>query len=144
MRIQSLNEFGVFGLHKSKMANQTSNAKIKLSSPVRDIVSFSSKAQCLKKYNTLPDEIKELLSPEDAIDMFEDMERVAKGTQKRQIIGQGENSIVYINPWLSGYYVLVLKEPATDKNQIIYSPKDLGDSVWCDGKDDRIQIIKAK
>ncbi len=109
---------------------------------LKDTVSFGSTAQYLKKYNTLPDEIKKNLSPKDAVVMFKDMERIAKGIDKGDKIGQGEDSAVYENPWLDGYYLLVLKEP-TVRNPRVYSEISLGDSIWSDNNDSRIQLIKG-
>lgn len=106
-----------------------------------DTVAFSSTAKYLKKYVTLPDEIKKTLTPKDAIDMFKDMEMVASGAKKRKDIGQGGYSKVYKNPWLKDYYLLVLNDTNYD-TQIIYSNNKLGDAVWQDSTDPRVQLIK--
>ena len=106
-----------------------------------DEVTFTSIAYYLKKYNTLPDEIKEILSPKDAIVMFEDMEHIANGSLKGEKIGQGLYSKVYLNPWLEDYYILILDSP-TNKDQYIYSKVPLGDSIWEDKDNQRIQLIK--
>ena len=74
---------------------------LKIPEPLdKDTVSFTSTAQYLKKYLTLPDEIKLVLSPEDAIDMFKDMEWLAQGRIKIGMVGEGKGIEVYKNPWL--------------------------------------------
>ena len=106
-----------------------------------DTVNFTSTAKYLKKYATLPDEIKKVLTPKDAVDMFKDMEMVAQGRVKRMKIGQGNSSKVYENPWLDDYYLLILKDPKEDV-QTIYSKLELGDAIWFDEDNNFIQIIK--
>lgn len=106
-----------------------------------DTVSFSSISKYLKKYNTLPDEIKKVLSPKDAVDMFKDMEMVAEGIVKRKNVGLGNSSKVFLNPWLDDYYLLVLKDTKTP-TKVIYSKTPLGDAVWGDKDNMNIQIIK--
>ena len=138
MKVPPLGELGLFGIQKFKNKNQ--KQKIQLSYP-KDTISFSSITHYIKKYNTLPDEIKKILSPKDAIDMFKDMEQVAKGTIKRNKIGQGNSSKVYENPWLEDYYLIVLSN-IKSPTQIIYSKKPLGDAVWRDSDNTSIQIIK--
>ena len=105
----------------------------------KDTVSFSSTAKYLKKYTTLPDEIKEVLSPKDAVDMFKDIELVAQGKQERKKVGSGNFSSVHEIPWLKDYYLIVLRDPS-QKCQIIYSNISL--SIWSDEDNDCIQIIK--
>ena len=106
-----------------------------------DTVSFSSStAYYLKKYNTLPSEIKNILTPKDAIDMFKNMEMIQKGISKGTKVGQGNFSRVYENPWLNDYYFLIVQDP-TQTTQVIYSRHELGDSVWSD-KNQLLQIIK--
>ena len=108
-----------------------------------DRVNFTSSAKYLKKYATLPDEIKKIVNPKDAIDMFRDMEYVASGAIKRDSIGQGDASKVYKTPWLKDYYFIVLKNKTDNNIQTIYSKYNLGDSIWADKFDSRFQIIKA-
>ena len=100
----------------------------------------------LKKYKTLPEEVQKMLSPKDAIDMFREMEFVANGAVKRKAIGQGAQAKVYENPWLNGYDFIVLNK-ANDANltsETIYSKKNyIGDAIWCDKDDKRIQILTA-
>ncbi|MBQ4646572.1 MAG: hypothetical protein IJB79_04415 [Candidatus Gastranaerophilales bacterium] len=109
----------------------------------KDTISFSSSiAYYLKKYNTLPDEIKRILSPKDAIDMFRNMELVQKGALKGTKIGQGNHARVYENPWLEGYYSLIIQDPK-QMSQVIYSRYGLGDSIWSDKDNELIQIIKS-
>ncbi len=111
----------------------------------KDTVSFgTSVAYYLKKYRTLPEEIQRALSPKDAIDMFREMEYVANGVVKRTSVGQGAESKVYDNPWLKGYHFIVLDSPndANLNSETIYSKLNhLGDAVWCDKDDARIQIL---
>ena len=138
MKVPPLGELGMFGIQKYKNTKPKQN--IQLSYP-KDSVSFSSNARYIKKYNTLPDEIKKVLSPKDAVDMFKDMEQVAKGSIKRRKIGQGNASKVYKNPWLDDYYLVVLSN-AKSPTQIIYSKEPLGDAIWKDDDNIAIQIIK--
>lgn len=100
----------------------------------------------LKKYNTLPPEIQKNLSPQDAIDMFREMEFVANGVVKRKSIGQGNESRVYDNPWLKEYHFLVLNNVKDTKlnSETIYTKlSHLGDAVWADGDDRRIQLVTS-
>ncbi len=110
-------------------------------------VSFkSSIAYYLKKYVTLPAEIRKNLSPKDAIDMFREMEYVANGVVKMKSVGQGSESKVYENPWLDGYYFIVLNNPkdADLAKETIYTPMNhIGDAVWRDGDDARIQLLTS-
>jgi len=112
---------------------------------VNKLVSFGfSIAYYLKKYNTLPADIKKILNPKDAIDMFREMEFVANGIVKRNSIGQGADSKVYSNPWLKGYHFLVLNNPSDAKlnSETVYSKVNhLGDAVWADADDKRIQLL---
>jgi len=107
-----------------------------------DSIAFSSTAKYLKKYATLPDEIKEILSPKDAIDMFKDMEYVANGAIKRDKIGQGNYLNVYRTPYLKDYYFLVLSKPVKSDKQVIYSKVNIGDAIWEDVYDTRIQLLQ--
>lgn len=148
MRVPPIYGFSSFGLLKN--ANNFSSASSDI--PKRflaneaksDSICFSSnsKTQYIKKYNTLPEEIKEILSPKDAIDMFREMDRMARGREKNGKVGQGENSKVYENPWLDDYYVLILEDP-DQQSEIVYSEKILGDSIWQDKQDRRVQLIKG-
>ena len=95
----------------------------------------------MRKYVTLPDEIKKILNPKDAIDMFKEMEFVALGISKGHKIGQGDFSRVYENPWLDGYDLLIAQD-LNSNSQIIYSKHKLGNSVWADSDNNNIQIIK--
>ena len=104
----------------------------------------ASIAYYLKKYATLPPEIQKNLSPKDAIDMFKEMEYVANGNVKKRSIGQGTESKVYENPWLKGYYFIVLNNPkdAALANETIYTTRNhIGDAVWRDNDDNRIQLL---
>ena len=107
-------------------------------------VNFTSIAYYLKKYNTLPPEVQQNLSPKDAIDMFREMEYVANGVVKRKSVGQGPESSVYENPWLKGYYFIVLNNPddANLENETVYTQMNhLGNAVWRDNDDARIQLL---
>lgn len=108
----------------------------------KDTVSFTSTAYYLKKYLTLPDEIKMVLSPEDAIDMFKDMEWLAEGKVKRKMVGEGKGSEVYKNPWLDDYYLLILKDTGKKDTITVYSGEKIGDAIWQDKDNLAIQILK--
>ena len=113
---------------------------------IKQKISFSSISYYLKKYATLPPDIQKSLSPKDAIDMFRDMEFVANGVVKRRAIGQGAQAKVYENPWLKGYHFIVLNSPsdASLAKETIYSDMShLGDAVWCDKDDNRIQLLTS-
>ena len=140
MRIPPIECLGHFVVQKN---NKVNHKKDLLISPFRkDTVSFSSlNAYYLKKYKTLPDEIKKILTPKDAIDMFQNMEQIQKGMTEGIKIGQGDDSSVYENPWLDGYYIMIVQTPKK-QIQTVYSRYPLGDSVWEDEKDNSIQIIK--
>ena len=117
--------------------------RVRLPKPLdKDTVSFTSTAQYLKKYLTLPDEIKMVLSPEDAIDMFKDMEWLAEGRIKRGMVGEGKGSEVYKNPWLEDYYLLILKDTGKKDTITIYSGEKIGDAIWQDNDNLAIQILK--
>ena len=146
MRIPQISGFANFASVKNKGVFVQNPQPSKFPKPddreiKKDEVTFSSIAYYLKKYNTLPDEIKEILSPKDAIVMFEDMEHIANGSLRGEKIGQGLYSKVYLNPWLEDYYILILDSP-TNKDQYIYSKVPLGDSIWEDKDNQRIQLIK--
>ena len=98
----------------------------------------------LKKYATLPPEIQNNLSPSDAIDMFREMEYIANGVKSAKSIGQGPQAKVYENPWLEGYSFIVLNSPYDSSlaTETIYSKANhIGDAVWCDDSDSRIQLL---
>ena len=144
MRVPPIGTFGKFGAPKVsiKLPDKVSTGFIK---PIKqDTVSFGSTAQYLKKYVTLPDEIKRVLSPEDAIDMFKDMDWLAKGKPQREALGESSACTLYENPWLDGYYLLVFKTPYTNGKVIIYSDEMCGDTVWQDRDNERIQLIKKE
>ena len=108
----------------------------------KDTVSFSSSiAYYLKKYNTLPEEIKKILSPKDAIDMFKNMELLQKGSMSGKKIAQGNYARIYENPWLKGYHSLLVQDP-TQTTQVVYSRYNLGEVIWGDKDNQLIQIIK--
>ena len=107
-----------------------------------DTVSFTSTAQYLKKYLTLPDEIKMVLTPEDAIDMFKDMEWLADGQIKRGMVGEGKGVEVYKNPWLEDYYLLILKDTGKKDTITIYSGEKIGDAIWQDKDNRAIQLLR--
>ncbi len=142
MRVPPIGTFGKFGVPKiSKKASN--NDSLGLIKPIKqDTVTFGSTAQYLKKYVTLPDEIKRVLTPQDAIDMFRDMEWLAEGKIKRGALGEGKTSKLYDNPWLNDYYLLILKTPNTDGKIIIYSDKEIGDTIWQDSDNERIQLLR--
>ena len=140
MKIPPINALGRFVVQNSKM-NSTISSPLPPSKP--DTVSFSSStAYYLKKYKTLPEEIKKILSPKDAIGMFKNMELIQTGRIKGVKIGQGKGSIVFENPWLDDYHLLIVNDPK-QPTQLVYSRYSLGDSIWQDKDNTLIQIIKA-
>ena len=140
MKIPPIDSLGRFAVQNPVKDLQVKSSLSPLS---KDTVSFSaSTAYYLKKYKTLPDEIKKVLSPKDAIDMFKNMEFVQKGVMEGKLIGQGNYSKVYENPWLDGYYSLIVQDPKKT-TQVVYSRKSLGNAIWSDKDNGLIQIIKA-
>ena len=141
MKIPPLSEMGRFVVQ-----NRVGSKKQALppTTPLKtDTISFSaSTAYYLKKYNTLPDEIKNVLTPKDAIDMFKDMEMIQRGITEGTKIGEGNYSQVYENPWLDDYCFLIVHDPQ-HTTQVIYSRYELGDSIWSD-KDEHLQLIKRR
>ena len=139
MKIPRISNLGYFGIQKG--LNQTIANPPRPLPTGKDTVSFSSSiAYYLKKYNTLPDEIKKVLKPKDAIDMFKNLEEIQKGITKGETIGCGNSSKVYLNPWLKDYYSLITQD-ASKTTQVIYSKMGLGDAVWSDDSN-LIQIIQ--
>ena len=139
MKIPRINNLGNFVLRNQKI---NSTRELALPPLEFDTVSFSSStAWYLKKYNTLPDEIKKVLNPKDAIDMFKDMEMLERGVIKRRKIAQGNYSKIYENPWLDDYYVLISQSPEKT-TQVVYSKQTLGECIWSDNDNNLIQIIK--
>ena len=140
MKIPPILSLGTFMLQKNR---NTASGKLTPLPPLQnDTISFSATiSRYLKKYNTLPDEIKNVLSPKDAIDMFRDMEFIQRGIQKGRKIGEGNYSKVYENPWLEDYCVLIAKDDFPVK-QVVYSRYELGDAIWVDSDNQLIQIIK--
>jgi len=142
MRIPPLDVSGYFGIPKKINTLRKESIPPVLPPYSPDTVSFSaSTAYYLKKYNTLPEEIKKILTPKDAIDMFKDMELVQKGVVQRTKIGQGKDSRVYENPWLKDYYSLIVQNPQKT-TQVIYSRHGISDSIWSDADNGLIQIVK--
>lgn len=140
MKIQPIVSQGRFVVQKRKQAQK--NIERPFPSPSTDSVSFSASiAKYLKKYNTLPEEIKRILTPKDAIDMFKNMEYIQKGKISGVKIGQGNYARVYENPWLEGYYSLIVQDPR-QTSQVVYSRYTLGDAIWSDSENQLIQIIK--
>ncbi len=138
MRVPQIGNLGFFCMTKYK--KNVSSQKILKNQ--NDTLSFSSNAKYLKKYSTLPDEIKNILSPKDAIDMFKDMEYVAQGKIKRDDIGRGTDSRVYDSPWLDDYCFIILSGKNDNDTKVVYSTYTLGDAVWSDKDDSHIQILK--
>ena len=140
MKIPPILSLGTFMLQKNNYP--AANRQMTLQPLKNDTVSFSATiSRYLKKYNTLPDEIKSVLSPKDAIDMFRDMEFIQRGIQKGKKIGEGNYSKVYENPWLEDYYILISQNPEKT-TQVIYSRHELGNAIWSDKDNGLIQIIK--
>ncbi len=141
MRVPPISTFGRFGVPRCTKGNQNTNLCI--FKPIKnDTVSCTSTAKYLKKYVTLPDEIKQVLTPSDAIDMFKDMEWLAQGRIKRGVIGEGKSAVLYDNPWLEDYYLLILKDFDNDGKISVYSDNELGYTVWQDDSNAGIQLLK--
>ena len=141
MKIPPVNTLGRFVVQKNrrKISSETTSTLLK-----NDTITFgSSIAYYLKKYATLPSEIKEMLSPKDAIDMFKNMELIQKGQTKGVKVGQGNHARVYQNPWLNGYYSLII-DGAMEDTQTIYSRYSLGKVIWGDEDNHAIQIIQQE
>ncbi len=135
----------LFGLGVSKVSAAKTPYKFPhcdhfMNKLANDTVSFSSNAKYAKKYATLPDDIRQALSMHDGIDMLKDMELVAAGRIKRGKI-EDSTSIVYVNPWLSDYYVMVTK-PENGKTCAFYGERIVADVIWQDKDNPNIQIIK--
>lgn len=137
MRVPQANLFSSFSPMRKPLNIKTNVKPIQMKN---DEVVFGSTAGYIKKYKTLPDDIKQNLSPKEAMDMFQDMERVANGTSKRTMVGTGTYSNVYDTPWLKDYYLLILND-TNYPTHTIYSENPVGDAVWCDKDNPRIQII---
>ena len=142
MKVPRIGLFGNFVMQKTNKTIYNPNVIGYRKTLDKDTVSFTSTAQYLKKYLTLPDEIKMVLSPEDAIDMFKDMEWLAQGRIKRGMVGEGKGSEVYKNPWLEDYYLLILKDTGKKDTVTIYSGEKIGDAVWQDSDNLAIQLLK--
>ena len=141
MKIPPIGSFGTFGVLRHKESRE--NSKTNFIKPLeKDTISFGTNVRYIKKYVTLPEEIKKILNPQDAIDMFRDMEWVARGVIKRGEIGEGEHSKVYRNPWLEDYYLLILDNNDNYDTITIYSGENIGDSIWQDEDNKSIQILK--
>ena len=146
MKVPPIGSFGTFGVQKlKKNSHKDSYFKPNFIEPLKsDIISFGSTAKYIKRYATLPDEIKKILKPKDAVDMFKNMELIAKGVIKKDAIGKGENSKIYENPWLPNYYVLILDKSQENVDTItVYSGEKIGDSIWQDEDNWNIQILQA-
>ncbi len=141
MRVPPISNLGSFGVFKTKNKKTVDEPTDKPLPIKYDSVTFSAKSKYIRKYETLPKEIKEILSPKDAIDMFQSIDFLMQGKIKGKEIGHGDSSKVYENPWLNGYDLLIIKDPETSE-QTIYSANTLGDSVWYDRDNAAIQIIK--
>ena len=141
MKIPPVSALGRFIVQKKvSKVNQTLPPEI--SSSKSDTFSFcASTAYYIKKYNTLPNEIRKILKPQDAVDMFKNMEYIQKGLAEGKTIGQGNHSRVFENPWLKDYCVLITNE-GFPTQQIVYSRYELGDAIWADRDNELIQIVK--
>ena len=141
MRVPQIGYLGSFGVHR-KIKKTVDEPKEPL--PIKnDCITFSAKSKYIKKYATLPEEIKEILTPKDAVDMFQNMDFIVQGRIKGDLIGYGDSTRVYENPWLDGYDLLIINNPS-NQDQIIYSKNILGNSVWQDRDNSNVQIIKNK
>ena len=139
MRVPPMSTCGLFGVRKYTHSLKQKPQMIK---PIeKDTVSFSSTEKYYRLYITLPDEIKEVLSPREAINMFKNMELLADGLEKGKEIARGSDTDVYENPWLGNYYIMISRN-LDDDTRIVYSQTNIGNLAWEDPKDKRIQLLK--
>ena len=143
MRVPPISKCGAFAVQRNahflKHGQQMSCPTVK--SVTKDTVTFSSKSKYLKQYASLPYEIREKLSPSDGIDMFQNMELIANGLTKGNKLAENKYVDVYENPWLNGYYFMISTN-IDDDTRVIYSQTNMGDLVWEDPKDKRMQMLK--
>ena len=138
MKVAQIGGFRFFGVRKilNKKSDCDNYYLPKKENCPHDSVSFgASTAYYLKKYNTLPDEIKNILDPKDAIDMFKDLDYMKSSfdrKNKKQKTDFNDSYVAqyYDTPWLKDYYVLILSKPDNTLN-----------GVWTDD-DKNIQIFK--
>lgn len=139
MRVPPMSNCGLFGVRKNTHSLKQNPRMIK---PIEvDTVSFSSKSKYLRQYATLPEEIREKLTPQDGIDMFQSMEQIANGRVKGTKVAKGGATSVYENPWLDNYYIMISTD-IDDKTRVIYTQTNMGNLIWEDQKDKRIQLLK--
>lgn len=139
MRVPPMSGCGLFGVQKNTHSLKQNPQMIK---PIqKDTVTFSSKSKYLRQYATLPQEIREKLTPQDGIDMFQNMEQIANGRTKGTKVAKGVATDVYENPWLDNYYIMISAN-LDDETRVIYTKTNMGDLVWEDPKDKRIQLLK--
>lgn len=118
----------------------------------KDTLSFSSKAKYIRKYNSLPDEIKSYLPVSDAEEVFMYMENVAKAVDRKNRNKPKENLETPVRAYaITGkqagvngcqWYFIVAPTPNSE-SQMVKSPVELSDSIWADPDDTRIQIMRA-
>lgn len=139
MRVPPMSNCGLFGVRRCTHSLKQNPQMIK---PIEnDKVTFSSQIKYLKLYNTLPEEIKQVLSPQDAVYMFQSMEDMADGWMKAQEVAKGGNTDVYENPWLPNYYIMVTKDNG-DGTSVVYTETNIGSRIWQDPKDARFGLLK--
>lgn len=155
MRVPRIGSIYTPGVKKSSVASHYKKLTDPLSSDERKSqnTNFGERrpyAYYLKIYSTLPNSITSNLKPKDAADMFEYMEDVANGVKKPHVLGQSSNAKLYKNPWLAEQttcYFLVLKDPADSlsASETIYTGPEvhLGDGVWSNFQDRRIQLVNT-
>ena len=133
---------GLFGVHRN--TNSLKQTKPQMIKPIQnDTVSFSSyeKSKYYRLYTTLPDEVKETINPRDFIDMLQNMEFIANGKLEGLKIASAENADVYENPWSNKYYIMIVND-TDDDTRVTYTKTNIGDLIWTDREDNRIQLIK--
>ncbi len=142
MRVPPMSSCGLFGVHRN--TNSLKQTKPQMIKPIQnDTVSFSSyeKSKYYRLYTTLPDEVKESIGPGDFIDMLQSMEFIANGRLKGIKIASSEDADVYENPWLNSYYIMIVQN-TEDNTSLTYTKTNIGDLVWTDSDDSRIQLLK--
>lgn len=139
MRVPPTMTGGFFGIQKPY--TKINATKDFMQTLKNDTVSFSSTAKYLKQYVTMPEEIKKCLSAKDAVDMLKNMEYIADGKTKGDKIAQGRQVSIYHNPWLDDYYFMIA-DSCDDGTQIYYNRTNLGNLIWQNDKDKRIQLLK--
>ena len=154
MKVPPIGVFRNFGVVSNTNNTSRSQCLTKMIEPLEhDTLSFSSKARYIRKYNSLPDEIKDYLPVSDAEEVFTYMENVAKTIDK---INKNKSKEDLEESPVRAYAITGKQAPLGDcqwyfivapipnsESQKVKSPVELSDSIWADPDDTRIQIMRA-